>query len=258
MANFIFLTGLSGERELKARWQDALTQGAFADTDMPTTHVNTAPAHASYESVDKNAEEPPYDARRRLTIATDLSEHKPLIMPAVMQILSDAATRHTTTHGETTASARKLCRAMIGFVRGLRLDMFDQSINEPLDDAEANIDADQPGMVETNDDDSQDVRKTKQEFNYKRAVKYHRESRAAWWDNLEGATEMFFYYRAVPRDADGEVQRGSQEDRMLLEAILIYVDLLDDQTSRNMLEAFEDGGGHLDRILDDQFGYLRR
>lgn len=69
---------------------------------------------------------------------------------------------------------------------------------------------------------------------------------------------MFFCYRSNQQEADGEVPRDSQEERMLLNAILTYVDLLGDQTSRGMLVAFGDGGGHLDRIMDDRFGYCRR
>ena len=178
MADLIVRTGLSGESQLKDRWQGVLTQGLLADTDIPTTHVRTASAYSNYDSIEKNPEEPPQDARGRLTTDIDLSEHKPLIMPAVMQILSDAATRHTTSHGETIASARMLCRAMIGYVRGLRLDVFDENINDSIKDTEDNIYAGEPGIVET-DDDSQDLGNIKEEASYKRAVKYYRESRAS-------------------------------------------------------------------------------
>ena len=52
---------------------------------------------------------------------------------------------------------------MIRYVRGLRLDEFDENINGSIKDTEDNIYAEEPGIVESNDHDTQGLRNIKEE-----------------------------------------------------------------------------------------------
>ena len=201
----------------------------------------------------------PRDYEGRLYIEIDINENELMTLPTIMQCLSLAITHAVSKHGETELASRQLGRATARYIQMLRSDTYEQEHRDNLDEAlqliQDMIDQRRSAPAQANDGDAvaQQIIQEKKEAAIRAEFRI---DRGKCWDYLHYATDVYFAYNEV--STGRQLRRFGAEEEMLVKAGIRFARILEDRETWRKLEAFSDGEGRLDEILNERFGENRR
>ena len=263
MTDIPFLLGDAGLEDQQSRWGN----GARAVHNLPPVPaVSWDPRNTDFKSKPASPERAdgitwyPRDGEGRLYTAIDINENRLMKLPTMMQCLSLAITYAASKHGETDLAGRMIGRATATYVRMLRSDTYDQKYRDNLDEALQKIDDEimdkrRVVLFQANDGDAvaQQIMQEQRDATIRGDF---RVDRGNCWDYLHYATDVYFAYNEA--GSERELRRFEAEEEMLVKAGIRFARLLDDKETWAKLEAYSDGAGELDELLNEQFGVNRR
>ena len=167
------------------------------------------------------------NGQSRLTIDLDLSGHKPLIVGAVQQFVSDCNCKFNKDHGENFATNTQQGQAVMAFLNSLPTN--DTNLKE------------MENFLRNHQTMENDPRMNSLPVLY---------VRAKLWDGMTEAISDFFGGR-------DEIPRRTADEVALTRALLAYANSLDDTPAQNKIELFANGTNDaLDQSYDEHFGGL--
>ncbi|KAL8797865.1 MAG: hypothetical protein Q9195_000217 [Heterodermia aff. obscurata] len=256
------INGDAGFEDQQSRWGNA---ARTVHNFPPVLPISWDPRNTDFRSKPASRERAnamtwyPRDGEGRLYIEIDINENKLMKLPTMMQCLSLAITHATSKHGETDLAGRMIGRATATYLRMLRSDTYEQEHRENFDEAPQKIDESMEKrrsvLFQANDGDAV-AQQTMQEQRETTMRHDFRVDRGNYWDYLYYATDVYFFYNEA--GTERELKRFEAEEAELVKAGIRFARLLDDKETWQKLEAFSDGEGALDEILDRQFGVNMR
>lgn len=138
----------------------------------------------------------------------------------------------------------------------LRSDTYEQKHRDNFDEALQKIDDEimdkrRAVLIQANDGDAV-AWQTVQEQREATIRGDFRVDRGNCWDYLHYATDVYFAYHEA--GSERELRRFEAAEETLVKAGIRFARLLDDKETWAKLEAFSDGAGELDELLNSQFG----
>ena len=262
MADLPFLLGDAGLEDRQSRWGNA-TQAVHTFPSVPP--VSWDPRNTDFESKPASRERAdgitwyPRDGEGRLYTAIDINENKLMKLPTIMQCLSSAMTYAVSKLGETDLAGRTIGRATATYLQMLRSNHYEQQHRDNFDEALQRIDdmMDKRRFVifQANDADAR-ARQTMEEQREATMRDDFRVDRGQCWDYLYYATDVYFSYHEA--GSERELRRFKAEEETLVKAGIRFARMLNDKEIWAKLEAFGDGAGELDELLNKQFGVNMR
>ena len=258
MTDLPFRLGDAGFEDQQSRWGNA---AQAVHNFPPVPPVSWDPRNTDFKSKSTGPERAdgmtwyPRDGEGRLFTEIDINENRLMKLPTIMQCLSVAMTHLVSKRGETDLAGRMIGRATAAYLRMLRSDTYDQKLRDKFDEALQKID----GMMvkrrfvlfQANNGDAAAQQRV-QEQRETTIRDDFRVDRGRCWDYLSYATDVYFIYNEA--GTENELRRFGPEEEQLVKAGIRFARLLEDRQTWAKLEAFRDGDGNLDDILNDQFG----
>ena len=262
VADLPFPLGDAGFEDRQSRWGNVARAVHTFPSEPP---VSWDPRNTDFKSKSASPERVnaltwyPRDGEGRLYTEIDINENKLMKLPTMMQCLSLAITHAASKHGETDFTGRMIGRATANYLRLLRSDTYDPEYRDNFDEALQLIGEmmDKRRFVLFQADDGDAVALQMMEEQKETTIRDDfRIDRGKCWDYLYYATNVYFAYNEV--GPERELRRFGDEEETLVKAGIRFARILEDRETWAKLEAFSDGEGQLDEILNQRFGVNRR